>query len=282
MRQILAEAQFEMVGQTNTTAGSCDFEKTYEHGSLPAMREMERSVLGCDYGGTSWTTRSQADQIAATLGLGAGVRLLDIGSGTGWPGLFLAGLTGCDVTLVDIPLVALRLAAERAIKDDLAQQTRAIAASGAALPFGDRSFDTVSHSDVLCCMPEKLAMLQECRRVLRADGRMLFSVIAPAPSLSETDYAEAIEAGPPFVEVPGDYSGLLHESGWSVLEHIDATVAYRQCLRTLVDHTVSHAKELTDAIGSDDYLAMKERRKFQISAVDRGLLIREIFVTETN
>lgn len=29
----------------------------YELSRLPAMRRVEESVLGCDYGGTSWTTR---------------------------------------------------------------------------------------------------------------------------------------------------------------------------------------------------------------------------------
>jgi hypothetical protein len=29
----------------------------YEFVGSPVMQELERSVLGCDYGGTSWATR---------------------------------------------------------------------------------------------------------------------------------------------------------------------------------------------------------------------------------
>ena len=72
----------------------CDFAGSYERSRLPAVRELERNVLGCDYGGTSWTTRAQAEHIAESLTLRPGVQLLEVGAGSGWPGLFLASLTG--------------------------------------------------------------------------------------------------------------------------------------------------------------------------------------------
>jgi len=128
------------------------------------MRDLERSVCGCAYGSTSWTTRREAERIAELLELGPDVQLLDVGAGSGWPGLYLAQLTGCDVVLVDLPLVALRIALARATDDGLSERCEAVAADGAALPFLDGSFDALSHSDVLCCAPDKLAILRACRR----------------------------------------------------------------------------------------------------------------------
>ena len=139
--------------------GCCDFAGYYERTQIPAMRKLERDVLGCDYGGTSWTTLSQAHDIADSLSLAPGLQLLDVGSGSGWPGLFLGSATRCDVTLLDIPFNALKLAAERAVQDGLADRVNVVAASGTALPFEDSSFGRLSHSDVLCCLPEKLEML---------------------------------------------------------------------------------------------------------------------------
>jgi len=49
------------------------------------MRDLERSVCGCAYGSTSWTTRQEAERIAQLLELGPAAKLLDVGAGTGWP-----------------------------------------------------------------------------------------------------------------------------------------------------------------------------------------------------
>jgi hypothetical protein len=70
-------------------AQRCDFAHNYERSSLPAVRELEQRVLGCDYGGTSWTTREQADHIAEALELGPGMQLREVGAGSGWPGLWV-------------------------------------------------------------------------------------------------------------------------------------------------------------------------------------------------
>ena len=58
-----------------------DFARDYELGSARVLRELECCVLGCDYGGTSWTTRAEASRIAALLELRSGDKLLDVGAG---------------------------------------------------------------------------------------------------------------------------------------------------------------------------------------------------------
>ncbi len=91
------------------------FEATYTTGQSPVMRAGERSVCGCDYGATGWTTVEEAHRIGALLALGPGVRLLDIGAGAGWPAHYLAKTSGCSVILTDLPISGLRIAAERAM-----------------------------------------------------------------------------------------------------------------------------------------------------------------------
>ena len=112
--------------------------------------EIEWEVMVSDYGASSWMTRSQAEKIGQLLGLESGRRLLDVGAGSGWPGLFLAHTTGCDVALVDKPLEGLRVAAERATMDGLAGECCIVVGDGTALPFRTSWFDAICHSDVLC------------------------------------------------------------------------------------------------------------------------------------
>lgn len=159
------------------------FAKTYARSQCPASLSVERHVCGCDYGATSLTTRDEACQMAALLGLQRGIRLLVVGAGAGWAGLYLAKKTGCEVMLVDLPLTGLHIASQRAAKDRLMNRCWIAVADGSQLPFRDRSFDAVSHSDVLCCLQNKRGVLEACRRVIRDNGRMVFTVIWITPSL---------------------------------------------------------------------------------------------------
>jgi ubiquinone/menaquinone biosynthesis C-methylase UbiE len=49
-----------------------------------------------------------------------------------------------------------------------------VGGSGEKLPFDDHSFDTVVMTFTLCSIPDVAVAVQEMRRVLRADGELLF------------------------------------------------------------------------------------------------------------
>ena len=127
-----------------------DFLKYYGRQPSRAELAIERDVFGVNAGIISYTTPAQADLLAEALRLRPGVRLLEVGAGTGWPGLYLAKHSGCDAVLSDVPFSAIRTAAARAIKEGVSERCSFAAASGMQLPFRPRSFDAVVHSDVLC------------------------------------------------------------------------------------------------------------------------------------
>jgi SAM-dependent methyltransferase len=256
------------------------FGEQYRLGQTPVMREIERVVCGCDYGGTSWTTRVEAERIARVLGLRPGRRLLEVGAGSGWPALFLARTSGCGVTLVDVPLEAIRIAAERARDDELGHVCSVAVADGAALPFSDDAFDAVSHSDVLCCLDAKVSVLRGCRRVIRAGGRMAFTVISIAPGLSSEDHRRAAVAGPPFVESAVDYPTLLRQTGWNIADCADLTVEYGHALRRLLRELVTHADQLRELLGPTQVSEQMESKRACVQAVEGGLLRRELFVAD--
>jgi SAM-dependent methyltransferase len=126
------------------------FDQRYGAALPPIARQIEQRVIGGDWGANGYTTMAQADTLARELDLSAADRLLDLGTGRGWPGLYLATRTGCQVVLTDLPLEGLRVAANRATREGLAARTAVVAAAASALPFQAGSFDAVIHTDVLC------------------------------------------------------------------------------------------------------------------------------------
>jgi len=125
-----------------------EFRERFRLVNDPAMIRAERAVTGGDYGAASYTTMGQADDLAECLGLGPDSMLLDVGSGSGWPGNYLAASTGCLAVLTDPTLEGMAVAAERSLVDRL--HSVAVVASGTTLPFRSRVFDAATSSDVFC------------------------------------------------------------------------------------------------------------------------------------
>ena len=187
---------------------------------------MERRPCACDYEVKGYTTRDEARRMAMLLELQPGRRLLDVGAGAGWPGLYFAKETSCDAVLIDLPLHGLQVAIERAARDQISDRCRVTVADGSRLPFRDGSFDAVSHSEVLCCLEDKRGVLEACRRVIRDDGRMVFTVIWITPGLSRSDHKRAVEAAPSFGESETDYHTLLGQTRWTVVDCLDVSESY--------------------------------------------------------
>ncbi|CAN7753820.1 class I SAM-dependent methyltransferase [Mesorhizobium sp. LjNodule214] len=257
-----------------------EFEASYRNVTSCVMQSIERRVCGCDYGGTSWTTRDEAETMGRLLALAPGKRLLEIGAGAGWPSLYLAKLSGCSAVLTDLPLEGLRVASERAERDGLADRCIVMQADGAALPVGNAEFDAVSHSDVLCCLADKAGVLKECRRAVRDPGRMAFTVIYLAAELSDTDHAEAVAAGPPFVESEAPYEAMLSRTGWRLISHTDLTSAFAESMRRWIEANEASANELEELVGAQAATDSLARARQKLPAIERRLLRRGLFVAE--
>lgn len=126
------------------------FSDRYGLASGEVTRQIERNVIGGDWGANGYTTMAQADGLAEMLELGPDSLLLDLGAGRGWPGLYLASETGCRVVMADVPIEALAKAVARAADEGLSSRAVAVQATARHLPLAQRSFDAVLHTDVLC------------------------------------------------------------------------------------------------------------------------------------
>jgi cyclopropane fatty-acyl-phospholipid synthase-like methyltransferase len=126
-----------------------NFSEDFERPQTEADLLVEREVYGAATGIHGYSTVAQADELAERLSLRRGVRLLDIGAGRGWPGLYLAKTTGCEVVLTDLPLAALRNSLARAKAQRVHRRSSVLLAAGSRLPFRPSVFDAITHTDTL-------------------------------------------------------------------------------------------------------------------------------------
>jgi SAM-dependent methyltransferase len=118
--------------------------------------------------------------ILEALSLGPGEHVLDVGCGGG---LLLrdALAAGARATGLDHSEEMVRLARERAPGAEV------VLGTAHSLPFGDAAFTAVSMSIVFFFLDDPVGVLRECRRVLRAGGRL--AVYTTAPELRGTPAA---------------------------------------------------------------------------------------------
>jgi ubiquinone/menaquinone biosynthesis C-methylase UbiE len=146
--------------------------------TLGAALWWRRNPSACPYGQRFWVeaphpliTRSR---LRETLGPAAGERLLEIGPGTGYYTLEMAGWVepGGTVEIFDLQQEMLDHTMDRARERGI---DNVVPTQGDAtgLPYEDASMDAVVLTAVLGEIPDGDAALREIRRVLRPGGRLV-------------------------------------------------------------------------------------------------------------
>jgi SAM-dependent methyltransferase len=157
-----------------------------------------------------------------------------VAAGTGRVAIPLAG-AGVRVVAVDRSqemLHVLRGKAGQEIAHGVGQQVRAVVASAASLPFGDRAFDAVLIARLLYLTPDWQQILVEGLRVLAAGGRLLHewaNGTASEPSVQIKEHLRTLleEAGVvdpfhPGVRLESDVDGFLSERGCALVDVVEA------------------------------------------------------------
>lgn len=126
------------------------FAERYTVMGAAAALAVETEALGSDYQANGYTTIDQADDLGRICELAPGQVLADVGSGCGWPGLYLAAKHGCSLVVIDRVAEGVEVAARRAISDGQGDTSLAIQADATALPLRSASVDVVLHTDLLC------------------------------------------------------------------------------------------------------------------------------------
>lgn len=171
-----------------------------------------------------------------------GLRVLDLGSGTGYPALLAGEVVGAEGTVVGIDLAESMLAvATRKAKTAGLQQVSFRTGDVTSLPFDGESIDAVISRFCLMFLPDIPKAAREIARVLRPGGHVAAAVWG-APEKNPfiripMDVIKSIISLPPpepdapgifRLAKPGDLAGMLQQAGLTPLddEEFTAEVAY--------------------------------------------------------
>jgi tocopherol O-methyltransferase len=109
------------------------------------------------------------------------IQILDIGCGIGGSSLYLANKLNAKVTGITLSPVQAQRAAQRAKEFGLSDRTHFQVADALAMPFGDQEFDLIWSLESGEHMADKTKFLQECYRVLKPNGRLIFATWCHRP-----------------------------------------------------------------------------------------------------
>jgi len=147
-----------------------------------------------------------AAEVVRRAGLRPGELVLDVGTGTGNA---LAAAAGDGRTLVglDASPAMLAIARERASSAVL------VVGDFGAMPFPDGEVDVVISSHALLFADDRVAVLREIRRVVRAGGRLSLSVPGPVEVTPTTIYGPIYERHG--IDTAGNYPTQEELAGWA-------------------------------------------------------------------
>ena len=165
-------------------------------------------------------------ELAEEIGLGQGIRVLDVGSGLGGPSRRLASVYGCHVTGLDLAEAFCRAA--EAVSARLGLDHLVSYRTGTALdmPFGDMSFDVLWTQHVAINIAKKNQLYREMYRVLKPGGRLaIYDAIAGPGGEVYFPIPWARDPSISFLVTNEKLRHFLSEAGFTIISWRDTTEA---------------------------------------------------------
>ncbi len=227
--------------------------------------------------GLQYATEALGDKLQA-VGVDASWRLLDLCSGWGGPTRYLASRFGCQITGVDITQRSVDLARSLSEGSDVASLVSFRQGSALDIPLGARDVDLVWSQDALCHVPERHRAIEECFRVLRPGGYLVFTDWLKTDHITTSELeAFATAWSFPTLETMAGYEKMLATTGFDVVSAEGVGREYAAAGETFVlgrggpsfiQRTASrdddNVRQVVEAFGHQAHLDRLEREKMDI------------------
>jgi SAM-dependent methyltransferase len=224
-------------------------------------------------GQESFMTAGEIRALAARVGIGPGVEVLDLCCGVAGPGRFLTRELGCDYLGVDASASAVAIARERT--GDL--PCRFAVAQIPPLPAG--CFDVVLLLETMLAFDDKDALLRGIAAALRPGGRFAFTLEEGRP-LTAAERAAMPDAATVWLTPLDEMAASLERAGLVLAWQEDHSRAHRATAHALADAFAADADDIAAQIGRralDDLLAA---HRLWIEWLDAGRVRKFALVAE--
>ena len=201
------------------------YNSAYGYFSSEVLGQIRREAFGEDIGQNSWLTVDEYLQFISWLELQPDSNVLEIACGSGGPALFIARTTGCHITGIDNNkngiTTANKLAHEQGLSSSVSFQC---ADASRPLSFEDNMFDSVVCIDAINHLPNRMQVLTEWKRVLKPQGRILFTDPITVTGLLSSEEIIIRSSIGYFLFAPyGENQRLIKEAGFELTRCEDVT-----------------------------------------------------------
>jgi SAM-dependent methyltransferase len=231
------------------------YDHAYGDFTSDAEAAVRRETYGEDLGQSSWLTAAEWLGFADKLGIDARSNVLEVGSGSGGPAVYLALKRGCRLTGVDLNEHGIRNAAALAEARGVADRVRFQTVDASRpLPFPDGGFDAVISNDAMCHIRDRSDVLRDWYRVLRPGGRAFFTdALVITGIVSHEEIATRSSIGFYLFVPPGENERLLADAGLTVLAVEDVTQNAADIARRRHDARARHERALVAREGQENF-----------------------------
>ena len=257
------------------------FNSTYSNFEQNVLAEIRRETYGEDIGQTSWITVDEYDTFYGWLNLSAGDHVLEIASGSGGPALYLAKKFSVAMTGLDINEEGIKTANQHALDAKITNAEFQLADVNQRLPFDDETFDAIMCMDSMNHFRDRLSVLSEWYRVLKAGRRILFTdpVVITGP-ISNEELAARSSIGF-FIFIPLDITKqYIEEVGLNLLRCEDVTGNIELTSGRWHASRQSHREDLIKIEGEERFEGLQNFFSTVYTLTSQRRLSRFVFLAE--
>ena len=232
----------------------------YDKFAADAQAAVRAETYGEDIGQSSWMTADELRHFIDLLEIDDSKNVLEVGSGSGGPALFLAKETGCRLTGVDVNEFGTKNANELTKERGLSERAEfKLIDASKPLPIDDGTFDVVFSNDVMCHVPERQNVLKEWHRVLKPGGQILFTdALVITGIVSHEEIAKRSSIGLYFYLPPGENERMIKEAGFEIVTVEDLTPAAAEISKRWHDAREKHRDAMITIEGEENFQGLQE------------------------